>query len=187
MKIASIISLFLILTIGCNLNRNINKQQNSCFKEFPGSMVDMSTPENTIKTLWKWRIWYDTSLMVLPIQSFYFLVTKETKDTLNHQGNNSYKELGTKHPYNINSIDTVIFETQSRVLITTREFFLNDSPESCFHHKYILLKQGSKWYIDSKFQRCFYCEGTGKTEIFETEELETCPWCDGKGFIESWR
>lgn len=163
-----------ISLLGCNAKSDVTEIKVEVIKKvFPESLVNLTSPDNAIKTYWKMLIWNDT----LPNKdtSFLFLYTAEAKIKLKQSAIKSMNEHKIDNFRTGKKIDKVEIETDSRAVVWVSEF-LYQGDKDPDKSKYTLSKANNKWLIEGIEETCSYCNGTG---IWLREK---CSICEGLGY-----
>lgn len=163
--------------IGCNTKTettNKSEKQIEITKRiFPDAMVNLTSPDNAIKTYWKIQIFNDTTEKI--DTTYFYLFSTDAKAKRIQKTNKAQSELKASNFRVANKIDKVEMETDSRAKVWAIEYTYPECKDPDVL-KYTLVKVANKWLIESIDVKCSLCKGTG---IWYDEK---CKFCDATGW-----
>jgi len=151
--------------------------------------LDFSTPDNAVKSFWKFAIWKDTSTVDT---STYQLFTRNRIDKQKLQRTRSLEKARKKHAFSDNTITDVQVKSESYAVVEAKEFTeYSDKPTDT---RYVLSWEQGHWKIDDYQHKCYTCDGTGmqtdydqqlkdiQRGLYRTDPKKKCEQCKATGW-----
>lgn len=190
--------LILIVLFGCSQNEKKHVDDKvfteSFMKERP--KFDLTTPDQTIRSLLNYQTWVDTSSGKLLKEynaevnfNNYEPFSKSIADTLRARAQRENKFTAKRY-----TIENVHHETSTRAIVTIKT---PDSTYGLYNEKtsisikYALMKNQNNWLIESGKRICFTCDGLGKvrdySNYYNDKARKKCSECGGEGWEDIYK
>lgn len=172
----------LLIVVGCN--------RSSETTEISKPIIDFSTPDNLIKSTWKFAIWTDTTRVDTTKYELFTSARIEKEKLWNMQ---RLEKARKKHPSTQNTITDVQVKSESYAIVEAKEY--DEYSEKATDVRYILSREQGQWKIDDCFHKCSLCGGLGMLTDYSqmiknflrgiynrTDPKKECEYCKGTGW-----
>lgn len=155
---------------------------------------DFSTPDNAVKSFWKFAAWEDTTNVDTTTYAFFTPSRIEKQELYRIH---SLEKARKKYPSSDNTLTDVQVKSESYAIVEAREY--NSYSDKPTDTRYILSRQRGNWKIDDCQHKCYICDGTGmqtdyeqqlkdiKSGIYRTNPKKECTECKATGWKSFFR